>query len=433
MDFLRRAAFAFLSLIALSGCRQNHAARELLERELRLQEDRIYQLEAQLEDTRRELDHASGKPFSRSPLGTDCPMPGMTILESPPAVVVPAPVIRSTPTPPPSSKPTVVPPPSSGTFAPPTIELPPQTPPEKTQAAPYSGPPTISPPSPDVPEGLPSRRGTTGSPTTTPTVPKEPLPSTPPNIPPPFKNMSSPKFLPPGSKPQRLDPSAATELTPTDAVAPALEDDRRVKSITLSRATRGINLDGKAGDDGVLVVVEARNAKGEVIPTTGEASIVLIDPAAPGDAARYARWDFGRDDAAPLYRAATAGGGAGFYFELPWPDAPPTHSRLKLFVRFMAGEQQLQIDRDLNVHLGDGAARVWQNPHSAPAGDIVRTAAVPKTSDVKPAASTELNWGVPRKSPAVLPAFTADGALPVATPPSPSDMPAGPALIPAAP
>src|SRR5262245_48736656 len=56
MEFRRPLLCCCVLLSALlAGCRQNHAARELLERELRLQEDRIYALESELDDAHRAL------------------------------------------------------------------------------------------------------------------------------------------------------------------------------------------------------------------------------------------------------------------------------------------------------------------------------------------------------------------------------------------
>src|SRR5262245_60371046 len=63
MDFRRLLASCSLTLALTAGCAQNNAHRELLERELRFQEDRIYQLEAELETTRRELSrYCEGPP-----------------------------------------------------------------------------------------------------------------------------------------------------------------------------------------------------------------------------------------------------------------------------------------------------------------------------------------------------------------------------------
>lgn len=464
MDFRRRALLLLLCLTATFGCRHNAAQRELLERELRLQEDRIYELEAKLEDSQRILESLQG----RLPDGEFCPptssapsqrLPDGTIF-TPHSVIVPAPAAPSQVAPgsssgsAPSLKPSEMP----HDTTPPKVELPMGM---RTEVAPpFAGMPVLSPPDPDKPEGLPSGASGNGSRGGLSEMLAEILPKEANGLPksePVIKEMSSPKFRAPSEVPRVVGPEADSSRRDGNAepvmVSPEqIPSDINVASIGLHRSTGGWNSDGAPGDEGVFILLEPRNARGQVVPTIGDVSLVLIDPAIVGEGGRYARWDFTAQDAAATYRPAVAGGSAGLHFELTWPDAPPTHSRLKLFVRFTTEDgRRFQADRDLKIDLGPAAAgdgsqdlkpvplTATRSPSNAaqPAGAVNiapdrATLAVPQPEPT----GTPLRWGGPKASPLpapkplTLPNF--DAAPPVPQPPAvDSPPPQGPLLGPA--
>jgi hypothetical protein len=234
--------------------------------------------------------------------------------------------------------------------------------------------------------------------------------------------MSSPKFLSPGAKVHSASdvsppsvslpaipaarPGATTPTTPT--VAAKGPPATAVRSTAIGRGTRGVNLDAKPGDDGLLAIVEARNSRGEAVAPPGDVSLVLIDPAVPGEGGRYARWDFSADDARALFREANGEAEAGSYFELPWPDGPPAHARLRLFVRVTAADgRQFQSDREVVIDLTGGGALLpppmtpasiaptsnygaspGPFPVPTPAGEVV-----PAGAQSEPAGETGLRWG----------------------------------------
>lgn len=446
MDFRHRALFLLMFSAAFLGCRHNQAAqRELLERELRLQEDRIYELEAKLEDTQRRLHRFQGGDAEY------CPEPSATF--SSPAVVVPD-ISR-----PPDS--TIAPGPSSGLpsksfsreslpdpidIGPPKVELPTET---RKEAVPsFSGMPVLSPPDPSKPEGVPNRSMT--SPAVLPE--SSALPQAPSG--PVIKEMSSPKFRSPSRSLRRESPAApsveappeSSNLPTSPSVAAQPADDLVVNSIALNRRSGGWNADSVAGDDGILVIVEPRNAQGMVVPSAGDISLVVIDPAVAGEGGRYARWDFTTADAAATYRPAVDGGTAGLHFELPWPHAPPTHSRLKLFVRFTTDDgRRLQAERDLTIDLGNKAAQIVpKNFDSMPRGFSTRTASPAAAVNESPGGATlaspidtssapGLNWGGAKgiaERPQSLP-VAAEDAAPLGIPPAAISAPEGPMLGPA--
>lgn len=168
---------------------------------------------------------------------------------------------------------------------------------EEADAAPYEGLPIISPPNPRVPEGehvvtVPHRVG---------------------------------------------------------SHAPAEPQDEVVAQITLNRKlTGGHNVDAKPGDEGVMVVVEPLNEAGDLIEVPGAVSIVVLDPALQGEAARVARWDFSSREAAKHLKRTPMGD--GLHFDLRWPHSPPTHRLLSLYVRYTTADgRKLQVEKQIDV------------------------------------------------------------------------------------
>lgn len=385
MDFRLLVAFCMTTLALGAGCRQNNAHRELLERELRFQEDRIYQLEGELEQTRRELSH-----YCETTPGISTVLPETHSAASPRTNDLPL----------------------NNEFAP-AVDLPATITSRKEAAPPFTVPPVILPPDPNVPEGLPSRGVTPGA-SSSPTMPS--LPTMPPAVElprePVLKPMSSPKFLspsqrlrvpvengaaaaPPEPVPQGF-PSAADANANSPAGSPSAPSNERVTALAFGKRTGGLNLDGRPGDDGILVVLEPRTARGEITAGSGDVAIVLLDPAASGEGARYARWEFTGTDFAALFRPASSEGPAGTYLELSWPDAPPQHSRLKLFVRMRTPDgRQLQIDRDISVSLPVGTTTIAPPLPFAPtlAPPQVLPVGAPTPDEHDRNAPPTLNWG----------------------------------------
>ncbi len=135
---------------------------------------------------------------------------------------------------------------------------------------------------------------------------------------------------------------------------------RNVAWITLGRAgTGGTDLDGRPGDDGIAVVVEPRSANEELVPATGDVSVVLLDPSQVGQAARVARWDFTAADAARSFED-------GIHLEMPWPERPPSSERLHLFVRYTTSDgRRLEADTPIELDLTGRKARSWTATHRA--------------------------------------------------------------------
>ena len=162
--------------------------------------------------------------------------------------------------------------------------------------------------------------------------------------------------------------------------------------------TGGIDRDNKPGDDGLSLLIEPRNEAGQFVPQEGNLSIVLLDPANSGDAARVARWNF---DAAETKEAIAADGDArGIHLEMPWPSRAPENGQLKLFVRYETPDgRKVEAQRDVFIKLAGQFSERWtprplerkrRNPpiESAVAQEPVsrERTAVPPASAAPPAA-----------------------------------------------
>jgi hypothetical protein len=150
------------------------------------------------------------------------------------------------------------------------------------------------------------------------------------------------------------DPSdpPTVEMAPGEAEAIIVESPP-TQLVINSRLTGGLDRDGHGGDEGILVVFEPRDAAGHLVRWPGKVSVVLMDPALGGEAARVARWNFSADEV-PAHILSTVFG-RGLQFELLWPGEPPRHEELVLFVRFTTEEgQRVTSDAKITIRPPDG-------------------------------------------------------------------------------
>jgi hypothetical protein len=226
----------------------------------------------------------------------------------------------------------------------------PQSPPKPKSGSSSSEAPKFSP-GPDAPRGSnpppgaeplpePGRLNAPGGPSANPRTSQSVGPA-----------VSAADFHPP---PATGHPPPAQSVIPVSGITllPGT-DSARVDRITLNRlAVGGWDADGRPGDDGIVLLVEPRDAEGRLIAAAGPISVVLLDRGLPGEAARVARWDLIAHQVAGHFRRMPAGD--GIYLELPWPGAPPVHSHLHLFVRFTTRDgRNLEANRELDIALAN--------------------------------------------------------------------------------
>jgi hypothetical protein len=328
--------FVLMSAVLFSGCRsQSRVNQQLLERELRLQEDCIWRLRWALEDQQRALDDAraqadTSKKEADTVRGKAASGPD---LSPPSSILAPAESGRDSEAP----------------------RLPP---------APGASPgdaPLVEPPS-----AAPSLRAPGSS-----NGPNSPRRSNPPR---PREAFEGPAITQ-ASAVSELPRRTSDAEKPPERLNPDLTIDRIVLNEALSG---GLNLDGKPGDELLGVAIEQRDAKDARMIAPGDVSIIVVDPALEGKASKIARWDFDADEVAKHVRRNREG--AALQFELPWPKIPE-HGDLRLFVRFTTYDgRKLEANLPIEVQL-TGSGGWKQKLEVAPA--VHEEAASPATtSDV---------------------------------------------------
>jgi hypothetical protein len=145
-------------------------------------------------------------------------------------------------------------------------------------------------------------------------------------------------------------PSIGDRLPSADFTSPqnAAHDPEQLL-LPLDHAT-GRDYDGLPGDDGIAILLQPADSRGKIILEPGTVTVVAVDPQARGPAARIARWEIQPEELQSylLNRPEIQ----GFLLELPWPEAPPPHDHLKVFVRYETGSgKRLENQVDVTVRL----------------------------------------------------------------------------------
>lgn len=181
--------------------------------------------------------------------------------------------------------------------------------------------------------------------------------------------------IPGDELPKPAAPGAAKPTTPEPlkSIKPA---DTKVTHLFLNPVLTGsTDLDGQPGDDGLSVVIEPRSADDQLVPQSGEVSIVILDPTKAGDAARVARWDFAAAEVQQKLSAASAA--PGIRLQMPWPATPPTSDKLHLFVRYETDDgRRLQTDREIFVGQAAQLSQRW-TPRKATSTALAEPARLP--------------------------------------------------------
>jgi hypothetical protein len=134
-----------------------------------------------------------------------------------------------------------------------------------------------------------------------------------------------------------------------------LDPDANIERIILNPSLTGaIDAQNQSSSRALSVAIEQRDAEGKRVLAPGDLTIVVVDPALEGRAARIARiarWDFEANELADHVRRNRDGG--SLQFELPWP-TQPQHNDLRVFARFTTYDgRRLEANLPIDVPLGD--------------------------------------------------------------------------------
>ena len=185
-----------------------------------------------------------------------------------------------------------------------------------------------------------------------------------------------------------------------------------VTQITLNTAqTGGYHSDGAASADGLHILLEPRNAQGDIVPPAGAVSVALLDPKAGTAAeARVAHWNFSPEQVELIAEEANAG--RGFAVDLPWPHKAPIRHHLHLFLRLVTHEgkrlvtdQEIDLARMPRIVQASALEEIDQDGNVSSLGWKPRTRPkpmmdIPATPTPSPAASQPIGPVEPKSQPA---------------------------------
>jgi hypothetical protein len=276
-----------LAAALLVGCKSD-LNQQLLERELRYQEDQIYQLQDELQEKCARLERVAGENTSlRRQLG---------VAENDPAVAPRANPARPRPA---AAEPGLVPPAIDG--------VPPL--PKRSD---------VGPPAPGGTPALPVSDG-------------EPL------------------ALPPAAA--VVDPAArpASAFVPAGDVRRLSFDASAAAATHLvvnADRTVCVDADGDGVSEGLKLVCEPRDAEARLVPAAGDVEIAVFDPGAGGGP--LAQWRIPAAEAATAFRRTSRD--RGLQFSLPWSAPPPSGEHVRVVVRLVPpGGAPLEADATIRV------------------------------------------------------------------------------------
>lgn len=120
-----------------------------------------------------------------------------------------------------------------------------------------------------------------------------------------------------------------------------------------SMLTAGIDKDGTAGDDAVVVNFAPYDEDGEMVKLHGPVDIVATDPSQSDGKQLFAKWSFTTEETRQHWIRGFLG--SGYQFTLPWPE-PPLHDELVLHVRLRSPDgrefvatQVVKIKREVST------------------------------------------------------------------------------------
>lgn len=165
------------------------------------------------------------------------------------------------------------------------------------------------------------------------------------------------------AKPDATPPAGAA---PREAIKTSSGSVRRISLVP--EATRGVNSDGQPGDDGLSLMIQTWDSKGRLVQAPGEISVVVLDRELEGEAARVARWDFSPQQLAEVLQQSSAQD--GIYLEMNWPNTPPAHGNLQVFVRYLTEDgRKLEANLPVRVAMRGEPGRQWSRTKASPASE----------------------------------------------------------------
>jgi len=185
-------------------------------------------------------------------------------------------------------------------------------------------------------------------------------------------------------------------------ITPAVEQvtDKRVVELGFHPSlSRAVNFDDRSDDDGLYLVLQPLNERGQMVPVAADLLVDVIDLAREGKAARIGRWNYSAQEVKS--KLQPIGSNQGIHLRLPWNGPDPIADRVVVFVWYtFPNGRQVIGEKTIFVASDDGLKAVWrqrsssnnvthagyQNDHSpaSPRSTVVRPSA-PASSTLAPA------------------------------------------------
>lgn len=155
---------------------------------------------------------------------------------------------------------------------------------------------------------------------------------------------------------------------------------------TLSRAA---NFDDAGDDDGLILVLQPKNERGQMVPEAADLSVVVLDPAREGNAARIGRWDYSAEEVRS--KMQPIGSNQGIQLTLPWNGPDPSADRVIVFARYtFENGRQVIGQKEIFVSSDGGLRTVWAPRGQSSDAPVVSASATtsPNPNVVRPAVGT---------------------------------------------
>lgn len=117
-----------------------------------------------------------------------------------------------------------------------------------------------------------------------------------------------------------------------------------------SGSTRGEDVDGQPGDEGVVVLIQPKDRNGVLIKESGEVTVSLIDPGADHEGQRIGLWKFTPQEMR-LFEVKNEHSEQGYLLHLPWDGQIPSSQDLLLYVRYWTNDgRRLETSTRLSIN-----------------------------------------------------------------------------------
>ena len=183
------------------------------------------------------------------------------------------------------------------------------------------------------------------------------------------------------------------------------QSDATIASVMINpSSTRGHDVDGAPGDEGIDLLIQPRTSDGNIALQAGELTVSIIDPAESPTRQRIGLWKFLPEET-KLFFANTELGSRGILLHLPWDQSTPVNERLVIHVRFITPDSRvLKTSAELRIQppspdyrSDDPAVAGWtlRDPRWIPNADQVGSTGI--RSEWRPSTSPTMQASKARK------------------------------------